>query len=155
MFVSDVQQCYFGGFINIVVFCFNDLVFNLVVYVQVVMVVDVVCFQYYFNIIVEGFIVQGNRVILFEVDGYFFCWDFYVFVLEFYVYNWVDDFDVGVKKFQIFCFMCGVEYVGVGGVGFFNGYFIVEIVGNYKFRYFMVIIQFIDKVGIQLWFVNL
>lgn len=137
------------------VFCFDDMVFNLVVYVQVVMIVDVVSFQYYFYVVVKGFIVQCYWMILFKVYCDFFCWDFYVFILEFYVYNWVDDFDVGVEVFQIFRFMCCIKYVGVCGVGFFDRYFVVEIVGNYKFRYFMMVVQFINKVSIKLWFVNL
>lgn len=84
------------------VFCFDDMVFNLVVYVQVVMIVDVVSFQYYFYVVVKGFIVQCYWMILFKVYCDFFCWDFYVFILEFYVYNWVDDFDVGVEYFRFF-----------------------------------------------------
>lgn len=120
MFVGNMQQCYFWSFINVVVFCFDNLVFNLVVYVQVVMIVDVVGFQYYFDVIGKGFIIQCYWMVLFKVYGDFFCRDFYVFVLEFYVYNWVDDFDVGVQEFEIFCFMGCVEYIGVGGVGFFD-----------------------------------
>lgn len=94
-------------------------------------------------------------MILFKAYCDFFCRDFYVFILEFYVYNRVDDFDVGVEVFQIFRFMRCIKYVGVCGVGFFDRYFVVEIVGNYKFRYFMTVVQFINKVSIKLRFVNL
>ena len=46
------------------------------------------------------------------------------------------------------------QHIGVGGVGFFNGHFVVKAAGNHEFGHFLTAAQLIDKVAIQPRFVN-
>lgn len=154
MFVGDVEQGYVWGFIDVVGFCFNNVIFDLVVYIEVVMIVDGVGFQNEGDFIVVFFVIDGDGQVLFEGDCYFFSIDFDVWVLKFDIYDWVDGFDGDVQGFKFFGFVGGVLDVGVGGIGFFFGVVIRQVVGGKLGVYFVMVIEFSDEVFVELWFID-
>src|SRR5690606_13865951 len=95
-------------------FRFDDTVFDLIAHTQPVTTADAVCFQHQFNIVGEGFTVQGNRMTTFETHGHFFRRDLHVLIPELHAHDRVNNFYAGVQEFQVFRFVRRTQHIGVG-----------------------------------------